>query len=216
MTFTSVPLPIAAAIITAVITSIIGPTIVEWMKTKFRSLKPEKDILGEAIKTDEKIDSQLSQLMEELKCDRICLSQFHNGGVYYPTGKSIKKFSIFYECTTDKAASVKEIFQNIPVSLFPKTFSLLYKDREILIPSTKNNTIDCGLFPVQGKKYKTKSFYLLSIEDLNKNFIGVLSISYYDREHKFELEEWITLRQKIGAIGSILTDYLHDKRIKSN
>jgi hypothetical protein len=216
MTLTSIPLPIIAAIITAVITSIIGPTVVEWVKMKFQSLKPGKDILGEAIKTDEKVDSQLSQLMEELKCDRICLSQFHNGGVYYPTGKSIKKFSIFYECTTDKTPSVKETFQNIPVSLFPKTFSLLYKDREILIPSTKNNTIDCGLFPVQGKKYKTKSFYLLSIEDLNKNFIGVLSISYYDKEHKFELEEWITLRQKIGAIGSILTDYLHDKRIKSN
>ena len=69
MTFTPVPLPIAAAIITAVITSIIRPTIVEWMKTKFRSLRPEKDILGEAIKTDEKVDSQLSQLMEELKWD---------------------------------------------------------------------------------------------------------------------------------------------------
>ncbi len=50
MTLTSIPLPIIAAIITAVITSIIGPTVVEWVKMKFQSLKPGKDILGEAIK----------------------------------------------------------------------------------------------------------------------------------------------------------------------
>ena len=63
--------------------------------------------------------------MEELKCDRICISQFHNGGHFYPTGKSIKKFSIFYERTSEKASSIKDTFQNIPVSLFPKIFSLL-------------------------------------------------------------------------------------------
>lgn len=213
---THVSLPVIAAIISAVITSIIGPAIIEWLKVKFSSKKSERDMLGEAIKTDEKIDSQLQQLMDELECDRICLSQFHNGGAYYPTGKSIKKFSIFYECTTDKAPSVKETFQNIPVSLFPKVFSLLYHSGEVVIPDTKNNTIDCGLFPVQGKNYKTKSFYLLGIEDLNGSFIGVLAISYYNKKHEFKLDEWITIRQKIGAIGSILTDYLHDKKIKSN
>lgn len=206
----NLPLPIVAALITALITSIIGPAILEWLKLKFLH-KSNQDVLGETIEKDEKIDSQIEQLMEELKCDRICISQFHNGGNFYPTGKSIKKFSIFYERTTDKAQSIKEIFQNIPVSLFPKIFSLLYKEGEIAIPTTKLNTIDCGLFPVQGKNYKTKSFYLLGIHDLKNNFIGVLAISYYGKEHTFSLDEWILVRQKIGAIGSILTDYLKSK-----
>jgi hypothetical protein len=205
-------LPIIAAITTALITSIIGPTIFEWIKLKFLQKKPNSDILGESIIKDEKVDQQLEQLMEELKCDRICITQFHNGGNFYPTGKSIKKFSIFYERTTDRIPSVKETFQNIPVSLFPKVFSILYKNGEINLPDTSNNNIDCGLFQVQGKKYKTKSFYLLSINDLNDNFIGVIAISYYDKKHEFKLDEWITIRQKIGAIGSILTDYLKNKQ----
>jgi len=208
MTVTSSTLTILIALITA----IVGPIIVEWAKTKFFNKKSNADTLGDSIDTDEKIDCQLEILMEELKCDRVCIAQFHNGGHFYPTGKSIKKFSIFYERTSDKAASIKETFQNIPVSLFPKVFSLLYKEGELNIESCKNNTVDCGLFPVLGKNYKTKSFYILAVKDLNDNFIGTLAISYYSKEHTLSLDEWILLRQKIGAIGSILTDYLHDKK----
>jgi hypothetical protein len=198
-------------VITALITAILGPIFVEWAKVKLNS-KKRSDILGESINTDEKVDHQLELLMEELQCDRICISQFHNGGHFYPTGKSIKKFSIFYEQTTDHAASIKETFQNIPVSLFPKVFSTLYKDGEINIPTTKLHHSECGLFPVEGKDYKTKSFYMLSIKDLNDDFVGALTLSYYKNVHDLTLEEWILLRQKVGAIGTILTDYLHDKK----
>jgi hypothetical protein len=200
---------ITLTIITALTTAILGPIIVEWVKIKFISKKPNRDVVGESINIHKKVDTQLELLLEELECDRICIAQFHNGGAFYPTGKSIKKFSIFYERITNKATSIKETFQNIPVSLFPKVFSLLYKDNELVIPSCSNNEIDCGLFQVKGKKYKTKSMYMLAINDLNDNFIGSLTISYYGKEHKLTLDEWIFLRQKVGAIGTILTDYLH-------
>lgn len=199
-------------ITTAFITAIFGPIIVEWIKLKFFYKKLKVDILGESIIKDEKIDHQLEILLEELKCDRICITQFHNGGHFFPTGKSIKKFSIFYERTTEKASSIKETFQNIPVSLFPKVFSILYKEGEIDVPKCSDNDLDCGLFQANGKNYKTKSFYMLSIKDLNDNFIGTLTISYYGKEHKLTSDEWILLRQKVGAIGTILTDYLHNKK----
>ena len=170
--------PVAIAVLTALITSLIGPTMVEWIKLKFFH-KKYKDVLGEAIYVDEKVDQQLEIIMSELNCDRLCLAQFHNGGHFYPTGKSIKKFSVFYERVTDKAPSVKETFQNIPVSLFPKIFSLLYKEGEVAIPDTSNNTVNCGIFPVKGKDYNTKSFYALAIKDLHNNFIGTLVIAYY-------------------------------------
>lgn len=199
---------ITLTILTAFLTAVFGPLIVEWVKIKFLTNK-KKDVVGESININEKVDTQLELILEELKCDRVCIAQFHNGGTFYPTGKSIKKFSIFYERVTEKASSIKETFQNIPVSLFPKVFSSLYKDSELVIHSTKNNTTDCGIFQVIGKNYKTKSMYMLAINDLNDNFIGSLTISYYGKEHKLTLDEWIFLRQKVGAIGTILTDYLH-------
>ncbi len=196
-------------ILVALISAIFGPIIVEIFKNKLRKRTSTVD---EAIKVDEKIDQQLEYILEELKCDRVYISQFHNGGHFYPTGKSIKKFSIFYELLTDKAPSVKQTFQNIPVSLFPKVFSILYRDSEIVIPDCQNNEVDCGIFPPRNKKYKTKSHYILAIYDLNGDFIGTLSLSYYTQSHKLSLEEWIMLRQKVGAIGTILTNYLHDRK----
>jgi len=198
-------------ICTALITAIIGPIVVEWAKTKFSSNK-KSDLLGESIYVDEKIDKQLEVIINELNCDRVCISQFHNGGHFYPTGKSIKKFSIFYERTTEYASSIKETFQNIPVSLFPKVFYILYTNGELNIPICKYNTTDCGIFQVNGKDYKTKSMYMLAIKDLDDNFIGTLTISFYNKESVLTLEEWVLLRQKVGAIGTILTDYLHNKR----
>jgi len=198
-------------IIVALITALLGPIAVEWAKSKFT--KKSKDVIAETIDKDEKIDHQLELIMEEIQCDRICISQFHNGGNFYPTGKSIKKFSIFYEKINDHAHSIKETFQNIPVSLFPKVFSTLHKQGEIIITKCSNNkSSDCGLFPVIGKEYKTKSFYMLAIKDLNDNFIGSMAISYYKKEHTLSLDEWILVRQKVGAIGTILTDYLHNHK----
>ena len=196
-------------ILTAFITAIFGPLMVEWIKMKF--LHKKKDSLGEAISFDEKIDAQLETIMNEIKCDRICIAQFHNGGHFYPTGKSIKKFSICYERTSEKTSPIKSIFQNIPVSLYPKMFSLLYKGTDIIISNTKENTIDCGLFQVRGKNYKTKSFYVFPIKDINEHFIGTITVSYYDKKYDFTLENWILIRQKMGVIGTILTNYLHVK-----
>ena len=50
-----------------------------------------------------------------------------------------------------------------------------------------------------------------AIKDLNDDFVGALTISYYKEPRELHLSDWILVRSKVGAIGSILTDYLHDK-----
>ena len=49
----NLPIPVVVAIVTALITSIIGPTILEWIKLKF--FRKQSDVVGESIKKDEKI-----------------------------------------------------------------------------------------------------------------------------------------------------------------
>ena len=125
-------------IIVALITAVIGPLLMTWFKNKLET-KPTKKLLEEAIDLNELVSEQIEIMIDELEADRIWIAQFHNGGHFYPTGKSIKKFSIFYEQTTSDAPSVKDMFQNIPVSLFPKVFSTLYNTGEIAIHDCKNN-----------------------------------------------------------------------------
>lgn len=194
-------------IIVALITAVFGPIAVTWFKTKY---KPESTTspVDEAIELNSLVDDQLGVIMEELKCDRVWISQFHNGGHFYPTGKSIQKFSIFYEKVTIDTIPSQHTFQNIPCSLFPKAMSALYKEGEISVPTLESETYD--LLAV-AKPYGSKSFYLVALDDLQGKFIGVLSVDFKE-EYKLSKEDWIFIRQKAGVIGTLLDGYLNAKK----
>ena len=198
-----------APIVIAIITSVVGPAIVEWVK-KRRENKP-KDPLGDAIQHNEVIEQQLDAMLNELDCNQIYIAQFHNGGHFYPTGKSIQKFSIFYEVTTPDAPSIKGIFQNIPASLFSKPLALLYEKGEIAVEDTITMSADLGLESFC-PNHTYKSVYLLTLTDLDGRIIGVMGIYYTERKHKITKDEWIFIRQKIGAIGNLLSNYLNNKK----
>ena len=196
-------------VVIAIITSVVGPAIVEWVK-KRRENRP-KDPLGDAIQYNEVIEQQIDGMLKELECNQIYIAQFHNGGHFYPTGKSIQKFSIFYEVTTPDAPSIKGTFQNIPASLFSKPLSILYEKGEILIEDTSTMNIDLGLESFcPSSAYK--SVYLLTLTDLDDRIIGVMGIYYTEEKHKIVKDEWIFIRQKVGAIGSIMSNYLNNRK----
>ena len=194
-------------VVIALITSVLGPVLLEWVKAKVD--KKKTDPLPESIKYNEQIEHQLDIMLDELDCDQIFIAQFHNGGHFYPTGKSIQKFSIFYEVLNPNIESVKNIYQNIPVSLFNKPLSELYEHGEVIIEDAEAtnsyllNTTTGG---------KCKSIYLLALTDLDGRIIGVMGIHYIEKKHKIVKDEWIFVRQKIGAIGNIMSNYLHSKR----
>ena len=197
-------------IIIALITAVIGPVIVEWVRVKLKKQEVKTSPVKEAIDLNELVDGQLEQLMDELDCDRIWIGQFHNGGHFYPTGKSIQKFSIFYEKLSPEISAIQHIFQQIPVSLFPKALAKLYKDGELSIVNyNTDENYDLSMF---SKDYGTKSFYMIAIDDLDGHFIGVMGIAFNGKEHKLSKDEWIFIRQKVGAIGSLLTDYSYKKK----
>jgi hypothetical protein len=194
-------------IVIALITSVFGPVLLEWAKSKFR--RKQSDPMPDAIKYNEQIEHQLDLILDELECDQIFIAQFHNGGHFYPTGKSIQKFSIFYEVLNPNIESVKNIYQNIPVSLFNKPLSELYEHGEVIIEDAEAansyllNTTTGG---------KCKSIYLLALTDLDGRIIGVMGIHYIEKKHKIVKDEWIFIRQKVGAIGNIISNYLHSKK----
>jgi hypothetical protein len=203
-------LAVITTIMVALITAVVGPIIVNWVKLRMEK-KDTSAPMRDALETSTLIDTQLEQIMEELECDRIWIAQFHNGGVFYPTGRSIQKFSIFYEVTTPDAPSIKSVFQNIPVSLFSKPLALLYENGEISIDDTSTMSADLGLDSFCPNSVY-KSVYLLNLTDLDNRIIGVMGIYYIGEKHKITKEEWIFIRQKIGAIGSLLSNYLNNKK----
>ena len=194
-------------VVIALITSVLGPVLLEWAKAKFK--KKSTDPMPDVIKYNEQIEHQLDVILDELGCDQIFIAQFHNGGHFYPTGKSIQKFSIFYEVLNPNIESVKNIYQNIPVSLFNKPLSELYENGEVIVEDAENNPSYLLNMTTGGK---CKSIYLLSLTDLDGRIIGIMGIHYIEKKHKMVKDEWIFIRQKVGAIGNMISNYLHSKR----
>jgi hypothetical protein len=198
-------------IIVALITAVIGPIIVSWVKLKLE--KPDKSTpMREALEASTLIDAQLETIMEELECDRIWLAQFHNGGHFYPTGKSIQKFSFFYEKTSPNIPPIQHTYQNIPVSLFPRVLSKIYKEGELSIEDVSVTQDTYGLEYLT-TQYDTKSICMIGLHSLDNHLIGVLGISFRE-SHKMKKDEWILVRQKAGVIGTLLSEYLYTNNKK--
>jgi hypothetical protein len=201
------PLTMFTTVLVALITAVFGPIAVAWAKKKFET-PSLRDPLNESIELNKMVDEQLSLILDEMEAHRVWLAQFHNGGHFYPTGKSIQKFSIFYEKFVPGVNSIQHTFQNIPVSLFPKAMSKLYEDGELSIPDFNKEDYDLSSV---SKPYGTQSFYMLGLYDLHDRFIGALAIAY-NEEYKFTKEDWIFIRQKAGVIGTLLDEYLNKKK----
>jgi hypothetical protein len=195
-------------VIIALTTSIFGPILVEWVKKRIIN-KRDHDPLKDAIEHNEIIEQQLDAIMQELNCDQIYIAQFHNGGHFYPTGKSIQKFSVFYEVSTPDITPLKNTYQNIPTSLFSKVLSGLYEQGEINVEDMSTGNI----YNLESfcQDNVAKSVYLFTIKDLDNRIIGVMGINFITKKHRFIKDEWIFIRQKIGAIGNLMSNYLKQK-----
>jgi hypothetical protein len=198
-------------IIVALITAVVGPIIVNWVKLKMEK-QPKNTLMAEALEASNLIDHQLEDIMQELNCDRVWIAQFHNGGHFYPTGKSIQKFSVFYEKCNPVLPPLQTTFQNIPVSLFSKALSQVHQhgELEILDVEVEENTFGVDVLTSQ---FKTKSLCMVGLYDLNNHLIGVMGISFID-EHNVVTPEWIFIRQKVGVIGTLLSEYLYPNNKK--
>ena len=52
---------------------------------------------------------------------------------------------------------------------------------------------------------------MIALDDLHGKFIGVLSIAF-NTEYKLSKEDWIFIRQKAGVIGTLLDEYLNNRK----
>jgi GAF domain-containing protein len=202
---------VVTTVMVALITAIIGPIIVNWARLKMEK-KSDKTPMREALDASSIIDNQIENILIELECDRVWIAQFHNGGHFYPTGKSIQKFSIFYEKSTPNLPPLLHTFQNIPVSLFPRALSKVYQDQEIAVDdvSTAEDTYGLEYMTTQ---FGTKSICAVGLYSLDDHLIGVLNISFKE-SHRITRDEWILIRQKAGVIGTLLSEYLYATNTK--
>ena len=148
--------------------------------------------------------TRLENIKEEFKADRVWITQFHNGGNYYPTGKSMAKFSLIYEVVGAGITSVQSNFQNIPVNLFSRAINQLLEHNIIEIPDFKDETIATYGLKYIAEDTGCKSGYLFSIKSLDDKFVGTLGIDFTKRKTKLDGESVTSLYYQAATLGGVL------------
>jgi hypothetical protein len=196
------------AIIIAFITGVIGPVLVIYIKNRLDNSKPKPDMVLDALKVSEQVTNKMDHIREEFKADRVWILQFHNGGHFYPTGKSIAKFSMLYETVGSGAHSIQSNFQNIPVNLFSRSINRLLEHDVIEIPDYKDDSIATYGLKYVAEESGCKSAYLFSIKNLEGKFIGVMGVDYVRRKTKLDQVDCSELRGQVNLIGGSLMNHL--------
>ena len=195
------------AIIVAFITGVIGPILVMYFKNRLdRTQKP--DMVMETLHVSELVNAKIEDIREEYGADRVWVTQFHNGGNFYPTGKSMAKFSIIYETVGLKVSSVQGNFHNIPVNLFSKSINELLKNDAIRIPDYKDESVATFGLKYIAEDTGCKSGYLFAIKSIDDKFIGTLGLDFTKKKVKLNDEEITNLKLRATSLGGVLMTHL--------
>ena len=165
-------------------------------------------MVAETLKVSELVTSKIEHIRDEFNADRVWISQFHNGGHFYPTGKSMAKFSFIYETVNVGVPSIQTNFQNIPVNLFSKSIVELLNNEVIEIPDFKDETIATYGLKYIAEDTGCKSVYLFAIKTIDDKFIGTLGLDFTKKKTKLDMSSINHLMIHAGSLGGVLMNHL--------
>ena len=196
-------------LIGAFLTGVVGPILYLLVqKYLLKEKNKKRDVVKENIESVSLINNELEDIREEFKGDRVWIAQFHNGGSFYPTGKSIQKFSVFYEVVKAGVSSIAHTFNSIPCSLYPKTFEHLMVGEGIFIPDYKDPKVATYGLKGAAESVGTKSTYLVPLFTLDEKYIGNIGVDFVSKKKRLTKEELEHFQIKAGRIAGFLSSYL--------
>ena len=195
-------------IIVAFITGVMGPVTLLYVKNLLDKRKKKPDMLQDALKVGELVMSKIEHIRDEINCDRVWVTQFHNGGNFYPTGKSMAKFSMIYEVVGPNTNSKQNSFKNLPVNLFSKSINQLFENDIIEISDFKDDSIATYGLKYIAEETNCKSQYIFAIKSLDNKFIGTMGIDYTKRKTKLDMETINHLSVHAATLGGVLMSHL--------
>jgi len=157
------------------------------------------------------IFDEISEIRDMLDGDRIWISQFHNGGHFLHTNKSIQKFSITYEDVKPGVSSVIHLFTDIPLSLYSRAMNHIMENKHLWIPDFKDETITtCGLKSAADAT-GTNATYAIGLFDIvTDRCIGTMGVDYRDKKRLTQLQKDFLI-DRGNRLAGYLSVYLKSK-----
>jgi len=196
---------LSSEVIVAFITGVLGPISLILLKNSIdKKTKKKPDMVMDALKLSKVVLDRIDDIRDDFDADRVWMAQFHNGGHFYPTGKSMAKFSILYESVSVNTPSIQSNFQNIPVNLFTRSLNELLKNDVIRIPDFKDEKVATFGLKYLADDTGCKSGYLFAIKTIDNKFIGILGVDYTKETRMLDDEEINELEIFTSSLGGVL------------
>ena len=198
------------AVLVAVITTLIGPVILEYVKAKL-SRQGKVDPIKKELEYSCIIAEELEEIRALLKADRCWVSMFHNGGHYLHSNKSMQKFSIMFESSAPGVAGVGMLFNNIPVSLFSKSVEEIVTKKHIYIQDYSDPTVATFGLKAAAEASGTSSSYSVALLDImTDQCIGTLGVDYL-KKTRLHAADLIVLNEKSQRVAGFLSNFIKSK-----
>ncbi len=165
-------------------------------------------MVTDTLHVSELVNSKIEDIKHEFNADRVWITQFHNGGNFYPTGKSMAKFSVLYETVGVGVTSIQNNFHNIPVTLFSKSINRLLETDIIEIADYLNLATETYGLASIAEGTGCKSGYLFAIKTIDDKFIGTLGLDYTKAAVKLTEHDINHLHVFATSIGGVLIKHL--------
>ena len=200
---------VIARIIAAIITGVLGPFVIWWLKERYDQEEDQLDdengsSVDEEVKFAQNISKELESIREELEAGRTWIAQFHNGGKLLSSVRdaSMKRVSVTHEVTAAGVSKEQRTFSEVLVSFFSEMIDRLIKNDYV---TYKGNQVDVDpevelLFRQRG----TEQMYLFSMRNIDGVLIGILGVDYTSREESLNEQEV----QYLKAKASLLAGYI--------
>ena len=195
---------IFGSVLVALITALLGPIALIWIKKKL--LKP-KDELKIELNEIEKINSEMEEMIDYLECDRVWVTQIHNGGHFLHSNKSMQKFSVVYEVDAPGVSPVSKIFTNIPISLYSRFFIEIMRVRFIGICDYDDSTVATYGLKTGAEATGAKASYISGLYDFGTGkLMGCIGIDYMEPKH-IDDDKTEYFRVKSERLAGYLSNY---------
>ena len=172
---------IFGSVLVALITALLGPIALIWIKKK---LSKPKDELKIELNEIEKINSEMEDILEHLECDRVWVTQIHNGGHFLHSNKSMQKFSVVYEVDAAGVSPVSRVFNNIPISLYSRFFIEIMRVRFVGICDYDDPTVATYGLKNGAEATGAKSTYISGLFDFGTGkLMGCIGIDFMEPKH---------------------------------
>ena len=197
-------------VLVAIITALVGPAGLEYVKSKL-SKPSSKDIIKDDVERNLVILDEITEIRDMLDADRIWITQFHNGGHFLHTNKSIQKFSITYEDVKPGISSVIYLFTDIPLSLYSRAMNHIMENKHLWVSDFKDETIATYGLKSAADATGTSATFTIGLFDIaTEKCIGTMGVDYRDKKKLTQTQKDFLI-ERGSRLAGYLSVYLKSK-----